>query len=105
MPTPLENLNPLTVADALRIMADKAATLIEALDQSVEEMKGAASGVLPDGTPVEDMLAELKEEKKQNAQLRDLLRAIKYTVSFSKASESWGKIKNVRELINQNKII
>lgn len=96
--------SPITVADALRALADKVSTLIEEMDENISTMKGAASGILPDGTPIEDMLAELKEEKANGACLRSLLRTIKH-MSFCRASEASTRIKEIRTLIDEKKII
>jgi hypothetical protein len=74
------------VADALRVAADKAADLLEKLDAENETMKAASSGILPDGTPIEDVLSSLREVQAENAQLHAALRSIASAASQLRAS-------------------
>jgi hypothetical protein len=59
--------------------------------------KGACLGVLPDGTPVEDMLEELKETKAREADLRALLQTIRFHAQ-AKSSEAGKALKAIREI-------
>jgi hypothetical protein len=88
------------IADALRVATDRAATLLEQDDN--ENMRSAALGVLPDGTPVEDMLLDLKETKAREASLRSLLRSIKFYTNTGSA-KAYPALKAIRELINKEK--
>lgn len=71
----------LLLADALRTAANRAADLIEKLDIENDTMKAAKLGVLPDGTPVEDIVAELSEVKSQLIHLQLRLRKIHTVVN------------------------
>jgi len=86
------------VADALRDAAEKAASLLERLDDANATMRSASSGVLPDGTSVEDMLAELKETKAHVARLHALLRAIRHEAVQCSSATAYATIKKIREM-------
>lgn len=79
-------VDAIAMSDALRATANRAANMLERLDAENSTMKSATLGVLEDGTPVEDMLAELKETKQQVARLRSLMREVQFH-SNCKASE------------------
>lgn len=86
------------VADLLRVVADRAADLLEKSDIENAAMREASSGVMPDGTPVEDIVADLREERARGAQTNKLLRSI-YHAASCKASEASRAIKEIRRLI------
>ncbi len=80
------NITAIDVADELRVAANNAADLLEKLDAANETMKAASAGILPDGTPVEDMLSSLREVQAENAQLHAALRSIASAASQLRAS-------------------
>ena len=85
-PATTTKTSPTQAADTLRAAADKAADLLERLEHQIDTMRSSASGILPDGTPVEDMLADLKEMRAENARLHAKLRTIANAVSQLRAS-------------------
>lgn len=91
-------MTALDVADALRGAAAKAADLLEHLDHANDQMRSASLGVLPDGTPVEDMLEELKEAKARIADLHVSLRAIKHEAGKCSSATAYAAIKSIREM-------
>ena len=87
----------IAIADALRAATNRAADLLEQLDTQNTTMRSAELGVLADGTPVEDMLEQLREVQAENAKLHRLLRDISYQAN-RKASERADAIVNIRQL-------
>ena len=92
-----EAQDAIAIADALRAATNRAADLLEQLDTENTTMRSAELGVLADGTPVEDMLAQLREVKAENAKLRRLVREIAFEAN-RKASERADAIVNIRKL-------
>lgn len=59
-----------------------------------------APAVLPDGTPVEDILTELREVKASLASSRHMLRGIRHFTANCKSSEAPAAIRQIREMID-----
>jgi hypothetical protein len=78
---PVDHKAALDAAKALCLVANKVADMLDDLAYSAEECADKAKnvnlGLLPDGTPVADMLQELKEEKADNARYRLALQQIR----------------------------
>lgn len=98
-----DNLNTLAIADALRAAAGMAADLLEKLDNANEQMRSAPLGVLPDGTPVEDMLEDLKDTKARLAASYSFFRTINHHVNSCNSSTAFAAIKAIRDLIAEAK--
>ena len=99
--TPSTGDTAVAIADALRVAADRASNLLEQLGYDNESMKSASLGVLPDGTPVEDMLEDLREIKAREARLRSLIRSIRYHTN-AKSAEAYQAIKKIRQLLDDD---
>lgn len=74
-------MTSIEVADALRVASNRAADLLEQLDIDNSSMKSSSLGVLSDGTPVEDVVEELRETKIELARMHAMMRHIAFHVN------------------------
>jgi hypothetical protein len=88
-----------TVADALLAAAKRAATYLENIDHANHVMRSAAAGILPDGTPVTDMLAELRQARADVAALKRALHAIG-TETYRPKSQVGPAMQAIRDIIH-----
>jgi len=88
----------LVLADQMRAIAKRAADMLENLDEANLSMRSASAGVLPDGTPVEDMMEELREVRAELASLHNTMRQIRGLVTC-KAAERAEALSRIRMLV------
>lgn len=93
------------LGETLQAATAKAVTMLEKLAEAQEIMMTASSGILPDGTPVQDMLDDLKDTKAREASLRNLIRSIKYEANNCKSTTAYASIKIIRTLVDASKAI
>ena len=92
----------ITLADTLRNTANSAANALEKMALDADTAKSANLGVLPDGTPIEDMLSELADLKKDYAHLRhDVIRQIKHLASTANSKTAYTTIKAIEEIVGK----
>jgi hypothetical protein len=95
----VHTLDPITVVDTLLKAAKDASAIIENLDEKCTSMRGSYNGVLPDGTPVDDMITELREAKAELANLRRLMQSIGIEARRPYKSQAWQALQAIRGLI------
>ena len=95
-----DKTDAMALADELRAVVNGAADMLERLDEANTEIRSAASGVLPDGTPVEDMLADLKYAKAEITRLHHLMREISFHAN-RKAVERADALVMIREILSR----
>ena len=89
------------MGEKLCALAKEAQTMLEKLADENDTMKSAAAGVLPDGTPIDDMLADLKDQRAENAKLRAIIRNARSVVLGAKSATAYGDIKAVIKILSE----
>lgn len=94
-------MNAIEIGERLLSAAKAAADLLEKLEEKNNSFLSSSLGTLPDGTPFEDILEELKELKKDHTNLRRDFNTIYREAIGCNSATAFAAIKNIRELINK----
>ncbi len=78
-----------------------AADKLEALSYENDAIKGAASGVAPDGTPIDDLLTEIRELKSDLATATRTIRFIKHTATLARSVDAYKSIITIRDAVKK----
>ena len=90
------------IVDTLLIEAKKAADEIERLAIENDAMKASVQGVLSDGTPVDDVLEELKECKTDLKAALGLINRIKRIALSTDSKTAYAAVKNICYLLTSS---
>ena len=89
------------MGEKLCALAKEAQTMLKKLADENDTMKSATAGVLPDGTPVDDMLADLKDQRAENAKLRAIVRNARSVAFGAKSATAYGDIKTLIKILSE----